>query len=98
MSSSTYQSPNFQFLDKIDPLLVELGACAERYALDDPNTSMIKVRQLGELLAQLVAAKHGIRSDSRNRDQRTLIDELYRPRAIPAEILPIPTVSTLKPA
>ncbi len=85
-SNSHFKSPNFQFLEKIDPLLVELGARAERYALDDPNTSMIKVRQLGELLAQVVAAKNGIRSDSRQKDQRSLIDELYRSRAIPAEI------------
>ena len=85
-SSISLNSPNFQFLEKIDPLLVELGARAERYALDDPNTSMIKVRQLGELLAQFVAAKNGIRSDSRNKDQRSLIDELYRARGITAEI------------
>lgn len=85
-SKPQYQSPNFQFLEKIDPLLAELGARAERYALDDPNTSMIKVRQLGELLAKLVASKNGIQADSRNKDQRTLIDELFRARAITAEI------------
>ena len=85
-SNSHFKSPNFQFLEKIDPLLVELGARAERYALDDPNTSMIKVLQLGELLAQFVAAKNGIWSGSRKKDQRTLIDELYRARGITAEI------------
>jgi len=85
-SNARLSSPNFQFLEKIDPLLVELGVRAERYALDDPNTSMIKVRQLGELLAQVVASRNGISTDNRRKDQRTLIDELYRSRSIPAEI------------
>ncbi len=93
MSSNTggranVRSPNFQFLKQINPLLVELGARAERYALDDPNTAMIKVRQLGELLAQSVAAKYGIDTtlDGQHKDQRTLIDDLYRSRALPPEI------------
>ena len=82
------RSPNFHFLAQVDPLLVEIGARAERYALDDPNTAMIKVRQLGELLAQSVAAKFGIDTtqDGQIKDQRTLIDDLYRSRALPAEI------------
>jgi len=82
----TFNSPNFQFLESVDPLLVELGARAERYALEDPNTSMIKLRQLSELLAQLIASKSGVKADSRQKDQRTLIDELYSRRVIPAEI------------
>jgi len=61
-SKAVFQSPNFQFLEKVDPLLVELGARAECYSLDDPNTSMIKSRQLGELLAQIIASKNGIRT------------------------------------
>jgi len=32
---------------------------AERYFPDDPNTSLLKLRQFGELLAQLVAAQMG---------------------------------------
>lgn len=82
------RSPNFQFLLPVNPLLVELGARAEHYALEDPNTAMIKVRQLGELLAQLVAAKFGIETtlDSKPKDQRTLIDDLFRSQALPAQI------------
>ncbi|OED43450.1 type I restriction-modification system endonuclease [Chromatiales bacterium (ex Bugula neritina AB1)] len=67
-------------------MLVELGARAERYALDDPNTSMIKVRQLGELLAKFVAAKSGVQTGGQHYGQRDLIDDLFRARAIPAEI------------
>ncbi len=50
-------SPNFGFLAAHDPQLVQLGALAERYFSDDPNTCLIKLRQFGELLAQLTAAK-----------------------------------------
>ena len=50
-------SPNFGFLATHDPQLVQLGALAERYFSDDPNTCLIKLRQFGELLAQLTPAK-----------------------------------------
>ena len=46
---------------------------------------MMKARQLGELLAQFIAAKTGVKAD-RYRDQHSLIDELYRARAIQPEI------------
>lgn len=53
-------SPNFGFLEIHDPQLVRLGALAERYFTDDPNTCLIKLRQFGELLAQLIAASLGM--------------------------------------
>jgi type I restriction enzyme R subunit len=46
------------FLHVHAPLLVSLGAQAERYFADDPVTCLMKLRQLGELLAQRVAAVH----------------------------------------
>ena len=85
MDTNSYHSPNFDFLKSVNPLLVELGARAELYALEDPNTAMLKIRQLGELLAQTVAARFGIQTDTQ-RDQRSLIDDLYRRRALPPEI------------
>lgn len=51
---------NFGFLEVHDAQLVRLGMLAERYFADDPNTSLLKLRQLTELLAQLVASKVGI--------------------------------------
>jgi type I restriction enzyme R subunit len=33
---------------------------AERYFPDDPNTSLLKLRQFGEVLAQLVASRVGL--------------------------------------
>ncbi|TBR56546.1 type I restriction-modification system endonuclease [Westiellopsis prolifica IICB1] len=56
-------SPNFGFLEIHDPQLVRLGALAERYFTDDPNTCLIKLRQFGELLAQLIAAQVGMYDD-----------------------------------
>ncbi|MBD2492418.1 type I restriction-modification system endonuclease [Aulosira sp. FACHB-615] len=56
-------SPNFGFLAVHDPQLVRLGALAERYFTDDPNTCLIKLRQFGELLAQMIAANVGIYDD-----------------------------------
>ncbi|BBD61064.1 type III restriction enzyme res subunit [Nostoc sp. HK-01] len=54
------ESLNFSFLAAHDQQLVRLGALAERYFVDDPNTCLIKLRQFGELLAQLAAANIGL--------------------------------------
>jgi hypothetical protein len=37
-----------------------LRALAERYFPEDPNTALIKLRQLGERLAQQVASRFGL--------------------------------------
>jgi hypothetical protein len=51
------ETANFGFLAKHDVQLMRLGALAERYFGDDPNTSLIKLRQFAELLAKLTAAR-----------------------------------------
>ena len=51
---------NFDFLRPHDPNLVRLGGLAERYFRDDPSTALIKLRQFAELLAKLIAARHGV--------------------------------------
>jgi type I restriction enzyme R subunit len=53
-------SVNFGFLQADSPQLVRLGALAEHYFQDDPNTWLIKLRQFGELLAQTTAASAGL--------------------------------------
>jgi type I restriction enzyme R subunit len=53
-------SPNFSHLRPYDEQLFRLGSLAERYFPDDPNTSLLKLRQLGELLAQQVASRFGV--------------------------------------
>jgi type I restriction enzyme R subunit len=50
---------NFAHLEQHDEQLLRLGMLAEKYFADDPNTCLLKLRQLSELLAQLVAAKIG---------------------------------------
>ena len=41
------QESNFDFLKSYDAQLVRLGALAERYFKEDPNTCLIKLRQFG---------------------------------------------------
>ena len=51
---------NFSHLRGYDEQLFRLGFLAERYFPDDPNTALIKLRQLGERLAQQVASRFGV--------------------------------------
>jgi type I restriction enzyme, R subunit len=44
-------------------VLVNLAALAERYVFEDPNTALIKIRQLAETLAKGVAAEVGLNID-----------------------------------
>lgn len=50
---------NFAHLEQHDEQLLRLGILAEKYFAEDPNTCLLKLRQLSELLAQLVAARTG---------------------------------------
>ena len=52
-------SANIAQLRSYDEQLFRLGVLAERYFPDDPNTALIKLRQLGERLAQQVASRFG---------------------------------------
>src|SRR5580700_10548899 len=79
------QSGNFGFLESHDVQLVRLGALAERYFHDDPNTCLIKLRQLGELLAQLIAAKTGV-LDSGEETQADLLRRLRFDRLLPDQV------------
>lgn len=51
---------NFKHLRAHDEQLLRLGQLAERYFPEDPNTCLLKLRQLAELLAQLVASSVGL--------------------------------------
>ena len=78
-------SANFDFLGKHDAQLVRLGALAERYFKDDPNTSLIKLRQFGEVLAQLTAAKAGLLA-SPEEPQADLLRRLKFEGVVPREV------------
>lgn len=51
---------NFEFLKEHDPVFFQLGCAAEQSFSADPNTTLIKLRQLGEAFAQDMAARCGL--------------------------------------
>lgn len=53
---------NFDFLKYHDELLVRLAQTAEACFVPDPNTTLIKMRQLGEELAKTIASRVGVES------------------------------------
>lgn len=78
---------NFAHLQSHDEQLLRLGMLAERYFADDPNTCLLKLRQLAELLAQMVASGIGIETGPdegqyellfRLRDRGILPSEVYQ--------------------
>lgn len=85
MSTIRTASHNFGFLKRHDPRLEKLGALAEHFFRLDPNTTLIKVRQFGELLAGLVAAKTKQIPEERG-TQLDLINLLSRNGVISGEV------------
>ncbi|MAO56316.1 MAG: type I restriction-modification system endonuclease [Rhodospirillaceae bacterium] len=82
----TIVSANFSFLAKHDEQLFRHAALAERYFPDDPNTSLIKVRQFAELLAQIVAASTA-RFESQEEKFVDLLRRLSLDRAVPRQVV-----------
>jgi type I restriction enzyme R subunit len=76
---------NFAHLQKHDAQLLRLGMLAERYFPDDPTTTLLKLRQLTELLAQRVATK-GSLDQSPEESQYDLLRRLQDQGILPREI------------
>jgi type I restriction enzyme, R subunit len=76
---------NFAHLQAHDEQLLRLGMLAERYFPDDPNTSLLKLRQLTEFLTQLVATKVGL-YQSPEESQYDLLCRLQDQGILPREI------------
>ena len=76
---------NFAHLQEHDEQLLRLGMLAERYFPDDPNTTLLKLRQLTELLAQLVATQVGLYQSSEE-SQYDLLRRLQDQGILPREI------------
>ncbi len=55
---------NFSFLKEHDPIFFQLASAAENSFASDPNTTLVKLRQLGEAIAQDVAARCGVLFDT----------------------------------
>jgi len=65
--------------------LWRLGALAERYFAEDPNTSLLKLRQFAESLAQTLAARAGLYTLT-SETQYELIRRLQDDGVVPASI------------
>ncbi len=70
-------SSNFAFLQEHDAVFLQLASTAEQVFASDPNTTLIKLRQLGEALAQDLASRAGIAFDA-NTTQSDLLYKLSR--------------------
>ncbi|QIB50018.1 type I restriction-modification system endonuclease [Pseudomonas sp. OIL-1] len=70
-------SSNFAFLSEHDPVFFQLANVAEQVFASDPNTTLIKLRQLGEALAQHLAAVSGVEFDNQT-SQADLLFQLNR--------------------
>lgn len=79
------QDSNFGFLAEHSPLFVQLGRTAEQVFASDPNTTLIKLRQLAEALAQDLAVRFGIEFTSET-TQADLLFKLQREMQLAPEI------------
>ena len=77
---------NFSMLVSLSPELAKIGNQAERYFSEDPNTALLKLRQFGELLAQELAARFGVRQGVPQESQVDLIRKLGQAGALTPEI------------
>ena len=68
---------NFLFLKHHDPVFFHLASAAEQYFRLDPNTTMVKLRQLTEAMAKDIASRLNI-SPYAYKNQHDLIYQIDR--------------------
>ncbi len=85
LSKPAISVTNFGHLHEHSEQLLRLGLLAEKYFAEDPNTCLLKLRQLAELLAQMVAAQVGV-FVSADESQRDLLRRLQDQGILPREI------------
>ena len=86
MTTQVSSSPsNFAFLASYDARLSKLGASAERLFHDDPVLTLMRLRQLGEILALEAAARVGIYVAA-DEKQHELLRRLRDRNAIPRDV------------
>jgi hypothetical protein len=89
-NSEPQKSANFRFLAKRYPDLDRIGAGCERYFSDDPVVALIMLRQFGELLAQILAARSGLLTDAREL-QADLLRRLRVDGSYPPPVMDLPS-------
>src|SRR6266550_2900268 len=85
MKPRTPMISNFAQLQQHDEQLLRIGMLAERYFADDPNTSILKLRQLAEGIAKITATYVGIYK-SPQEGQYELLGRLRNQGILPQEI------------
>ncbi len=60
-------SPNFGLLFALQPLLAMYGAMAEATVFTNPNSSMVQAGQFGEVLAEELVTRTGMRVEATGR-------------------------------
>lgn len=85
LQESTSNSANFAFLQTYEPQLANLATLAETYYTSDPVTCLMKLRQFGELLTQLVVKKVEL-SLIPNEPQLDLLNRLHYAGYLPDDI------------
>jgi len=76
---------NFGHMRAHDEQLVRLGVLAERYFPEDPNTCLLRLRQLTEALAQLAASRVGLYTSAEEK-QTDLLRRLQDHGILPREV------------
>jgi len=76
---------DYKFLKKYDPELYKLLVFAEGYPANDPQASLIRLRQYGELLARLWASKLNVFIEAEE-SYSDLLNRLQDRKKIPANI------------
>ncbi len=84
----TLQKSNFSFLNKVWPILANLGESAEKNVYIDPNTTLIKLRMFGETLAKFINAVEEIK-ESYDINQKVRLDTLRNMDLINSELYEI---------
>lgn len=78
---------NFEFLKEHSPIFFQLAQNSERYFTSDPNTTLVKLRQLCEALAKDIATRIGIDFDKKDTSQADLLYLLSKDKYVDSQIL-----------
>lgn len=76
---------NFAFLQATDEPFARLGVLAERYFFEDPNSTLLKLRQFAEIMSQVIAARAG-KLQNAEEGFADLLRRLKAERIIPKDV------------